>query len=307
MSMPSLEIILQSTADVMQALKGQRSFEDVFGLNEFDLRKEFLLGYGKSSSSLKTLGVDTRNTPTESGGRLVTNDSAEPLELPIYFSLGVNEVYRINENVINKEALEKGVVKLGGKSSVTYDRVKEEGSFTQNPMGFVFGPRPLFEELVPSLVENEVTAVKETPSKLQQALSQDKQIVATEDTIEISQKVNPTDDPFNGNYEVLEEIQSTQQTSLEFGGNTLVDPADYDSSSEASKQSDDNSVSLKLTKFHSEELLLEASRLNEIRNERGLDVDTPEKLIEEYNKLNKVTGGAYSADQFIDMIKQCYI
>ena len=478
MSMPSLEIILQSTADVMQALKGQRSFEDVFGLNEFDLRKEFLFGYGKSSSSSKTLGISTRNTPTESGGRLVTNNSAEPLKLPIYFSLGVNEVYRINENVINEEALEKGFVELGTRSSVTYDRVKEEGSFTQNPMGFVFGPRPLFEELVPSLVENEVTAVKKTPSKLQQALSQDKQIVATEDTIEISQKVNPTDDPFNGNYEVLEEIQSTQQTSeveievtnkkysrnsldndsssmylftdnaertsrpnatssnitegwyaekykdktdkplhygsesnptsavirgknnaypistmsaygtnwtnenfdlfkitiddeinqikqdlpkfktlklgnfrigqggrfaklpsqhqsyldskllelgidnsgdipkvnkptqqtsLEFGGNTLVDPADYDSSSEASKQSDDNSVSLKLTKFHSEELLLEASRLNEIRNERGLDVDTPEKLIEEYNKLNKVTGGAYSADQFIDMIKQCYI
>ena len=87
----------------------------------------------------------------------------------------------------------------------------------------------------------------------------------------------------------------------------MIDPADYDSTTEASKQSDENSVSLKLTKFHSEELLLEASRLNEIRNERGLDVDTPEKLIEEYNKLNKVTGGAYSADQFIDMIKQCYI
>ena len=435
MSMPSLEIILQSTADVMQALKGQRSFEDVFGLNEFDLRKEFLFGYGKSSSSSKTLGMDARNTPTESGGRLVTNNSAEPLELPIYFSLGINEVYRINENVINEEALLKGSVKLGGRSSVTYDRVKEEGSFTQNPMGFVFGPRPLFEELVPSLVENEVTAVKETPSKLQQALSEDKQIVATEDTIEISQKVNPTDDPFNANYEVLEEIQSAeeavegqdvalnekssisslvfswlqteegsldnqtaeesaskfaliynrknpvtaednrsvsqiiednkkltssqrrnnagqagrdlfntiaqgmnvretilneiknqtlslqptqqtsdvevsqpgQQTTLEFGGNTLIDPADYDSTTEASKQSDENSVSLKLTKFHSEELLLEASRLNEIRNERGLDVDTPEKLIEEYNKLNKVTGGAYSADQFIDMIKQCYI
>jgi hypothetical protein len=316
MSATTLESILSSASDVMKVLNNIQDAEEVFGMSLEELQKDFLLNYGESISSFKAPygGGLIRNI--NENQIVITNNQDEILDLPLYYAPNNITVYRLNDNLINDDVLAKGVVRLDIGGFAEYNLVEQLGSFSQNPMGFVFGERPLYKELDPDKVQ----AIQIPAPKLEQALQEGSQIIATETSIELIESKKPVVDEFGGNVglennfgqlvnQPATSVSQSVQSTNEFKSSVSFDPFnanDFNPTTEASKQSDDNSVSLQLNKFHSEKLLGNADRLNEIRNKKALDIDTAEKFVAAYKTISDITTG-YTVKDFTEMIEKCYI
>lgn len=145
-----MENYLNASKNAFDAFKGIKSFEDVFGLSSADLFKEFVNNYGKStpvSYKLKKLYIDKKSykpTRTNTGIKWTMAALDEPSSFPRFYKfqdpdLGTTTLYELKEATLNGEdVLTNSLLSRIRATEVVYDSFKSLGSFSQNPIAFIF-------------------------------------------------------------------------------------------------------------------------------------------------------------------------
>lgn len=145
-----MENYLNASKNAFDAFKGIKSFEDVFGLSSADLFKEFVNNYGKStpvSYKLKKLYIDKKSykpTRTNTGIKWTMTALDEPSFFPRFYKfqdpdLGTTTLYELKEATLNGEdVLTNSLLSRIRATEVVYDSFKSLGSFSQNPIAFIF-------------------------------------------------------------------------------------------------------------------------------------------------------------------------
>ena len=151
MNPTTLEFILNSAKDVMNVFNGTQTSEEVFGTSLDELKKELLMGYGLSPTVVKgsvdPVLFNIRYNDEEKTMTIESKVTDDKVEAKIYYLQYQKGVYRLRENLISDKAIEQGFVELGYQDSLIYDRVDHEGSYSQNPIGFIFGERPMTKDI----------------------------------------------------------------------------------------------------------------------------------------------------------------
>jgi hypothetical protein len=189
MNPTTLEFILSSAKDVMNVFNGIQTSEEVFGTSLDELKKELLMGYGLSPTvdkgSVDAKDFSIRYNDEEKTMTIESKVTDDKVKAKIYYLQYQKGVYRLRENLISDKVIEQGFVELEYQDSLIYDRVDHEGSYSQNPIGFIFGERPLTKDLGKTSAP---VAKTKAPTPLQNKLNfSANTIEATEESINIKE------------------------------------------------------------------------------------------------------------------------
>jgi hypothetical protein len=189
MNPTTLEFILSSAKDVMNVFNGIQTSEEVFGTSLDELKKELLMGYGLSPTvdkgSVDAKDFSIRYNDEEKTMTIESKVTDDTVKAKIYYLQYQKGVYRLRENLISDKVIEQGFVELEYQDSLIYDRVDHEGSYSQNPIGFIFGERPLTKDLGKTSAP---VAKTKAPTPLQNKLNfSANTIEATEESINIKE------------------------------------------------------------------------------------------------------------------------
>lgn len=324
MNPTTLEFILSSAKDVMNVFNGIQQSQDVFGASMEDLTKEFLMNYGLSPATDKSMSdfnIFKKSFGSENKTMILENKTDEPAKIKLFYFEYGKGIYRLQEDLIDDEVIETGSGKLERGDSVAYDRVEHEGSYLQNPIGFIFGERPLTKDL--GKTPAPVAKVK-APSPMQETLNFSANTMeATESSVKVTKQEQPSLN-FSanvGNQTELDFGQASPQsdssigegtsTQLDFGVNNL-DVIEIQESYRTETEATENANSATeqtLTDFYNSEFYGEdrARKILQVEKVAEFKIETPEDLINSYYKMNTRIGRVQSAEEFIDQIKTCYI
>jgi hypothetical protein len=147
-----MEKYLQASENAVKAFKGEKSFEEVFGISLDDLKIELFNNYGESASHSYNLGSlrlitireDYNYTPLENGATLVftKKDNKETMAFPRFFQIKSdfgNTYYKLTAASLNNENVLSANSHLNiPADKVTYERFTPKGSYKQNAIGFMF-------------------------------------------------------------------------------------------------------------------------------------------------------------------------
>ena len=169
-----LEKYLQASKNAFAAFKGDKSFEDVFGMSFIELSNELASNYGESTSHARNLvTVNTKMltqnkhsiTQVDKGASIVIQrqqrSDAPKLGFPRFmqikdFVTGGSTYYRLTQaaDVNGKESTSIDINAILGRvvaDKVTYERFVPKGSFKQSAIGFMFDnenfSRPTLDKL----------------------------------------------------------------------------------------------------------------------------------------------------------------
>lgn len=167
-----LEKYLQASKNAFAAFKGDKSFEDVFGMSFTELSNELAFNYGESTSHAKNISLLSEKALSENKHSVTKIDKGESIVIQRQQSsdapkLGFprfvqikNEFkttyYRITQaaDVNGKESTTIDITATSGTviaDKVTYKRFTPKGSFKQSAIGFMFDnenfSRPTLDKL----------------------------------------------------------------------------------------------------------------------------------------------------------------
>jgi hypothetical protein len=209
MNPTTLEFILSSARDVMNVFTGIQQSQDVFGASMEDLTKEFLMNYGLSPATDKSMSdfnIFKKSFTSENKTMILENKTDEDVDAKLFYFEYGKGIYRLQEDLIDDKVIMTGVRQLKKEDSVAYDRVEHEGSYLQNPIGFIFGERPLTKDL--GKTPAPVAKVKAS-SPMQETLNFSANTMeATESSIKVTKQKEPSLN-FSANV--------GNQTELDFG------------------------------------------------------------------------------------------
>ena len=327
MNPTTLEFILSSAKDVINVFNGIQQSQDVFGASMEDLTKEFLMNYGLSPATDKSMSdfnIFKKSFTPENKTMILENKTDEDVDAKLFYFEYGKGIYRLQEDLIDDKVIMTGSRELKRGDSIAYDRVEHEGSYLQNPIGFVFGERPLTKDL--GKTPAPVAKVK-APSPMQETLNFSANTMeATESSIKVTKQEQPSLN-FSANVgnqtevdfgqAAPQRVEPTQQTEkdtptqLDFGVNNLdviEIQESYNSKTEATENAN-SPTEQTLTDFYNSEFYGEdrARKILQVEKVAEFKIETPEDLINSYYKMNTRIGRVQSAEEFIDQIKTCYI
>lgn len=148
-----MEKYLQASENAVKAFKGEKSFEEVFGVSLNDLKIDLFENYGQATSHANNLGTlslraikdDYSYTFLNEGASVVftKKDGKSDMGFPRFFQVksefGGSTYYRLtaaslkNDNVLSAVS-EKNIV----ADKATYEKFIPKGSYKQNAIGFMF-------------------------------------------------------------------------------------------------------------------------------------------------------------------------
>lgn len=299
---------------VEQAVRGDVSFESVFGLSQEELTKEFTEGFLESNINGSKLWTFERSLTT---GSLQPGVQVKDNEVTVNWdAIGLSR--DVTPNYVRIIDIQ-GAIKTYKKDveSKTYKEIETYGSNQQTHIGFMFGPRPTYKE-VRNFVKSkngtrqdvplDFTAGIEGAISIQEELlkADNVNIEATENSIEVqldpeAAMINVADTAFLLEQLGLNEI-AQDQSELEANVIDNVDTSLPEVDEVESQLTLDFEMELEeqfttITNFWDANIQGNKKAMASLRENNILSL---EDLIAEYNN------GIYESEEsFIDQIKKC--
>lgn len=169
-----MEKYLQASENAVKAFKGQKSFEEVFGVSLNDLKIELFDNYGQSTSHSNNLGtLNVRSISDDYSSNFMDNgasvvftkkegklDMAFPRFFQIKSEFGGSSYYKLvaatlkNDNVLSATS-EVNIT----ADKVTYEKFIPKGSYKQTAIGFMFDSENFSRPSLDKLQTSSVTAL----------------------------------------------------------------------------------------------------------------------------------------------------
>jgi len=165
---------------VEQAVRGDVSFESVFGISQQELTKEFTEGFLESNINGSKLWTFKRSTVT---GSLKKGVQVKDNEVTVnWMAVGLSrDVIPNYVRIVDVQGVIK-TYKLDSESK-TYKEIDPFGSNQQTHIGFMFGPRPTYKE-VRAFVDSKNGTTQKDPSDF---------TVAIDDAVAIQEEILKAD------------------------------------------------------------------------------------------------------------------
>jgi len=310
----TLNRFLSHINTVEQAVRGDVSFESVFGLSKDELTKEFTEGFLESNINGSKLWTFERSATT---GSLKAGVSvADNVVTVNWNAVGLERDATPNYVRIKDILGEIKTYKLDVESK-KYNEIDTYGSNQQTHIGFMFGPRPTYKEIrnfvkakngQPQEDPSDFTALMDDVNAIQEEIlkAENVNIEATENSIEVqldpeANMVNVADTAL-----LLEQLGLNQdaQDQSEMEANVIdnvdtslpqVDEVEAQLTLDFEMELDEQFPTL--TDFWDTNIQGNKKAMAKLRENNILSLDD---FIEEYN-----TGIYESEESFLDQIKKC--